>query len=67
MKIQRLTDSQLERAARLFCKRRGEDAEEMVPYDNGTLAYTTCPRWMSYTGMIQQTCDLLAVIAEASV
>jgi hypothetical protein len=40
-------DKCLENSARGLCKARGQDPDELVPYDNGTLAFTRRMRWKS--------------------
>lgn len=40
-----MDDATVEVIARRWCALTGEDADKLVPFNNGTMAYTECAYW----------------------
>lgn len=43
-----------ESLAREYCEKIGEDPDEYVPYDNGSMAFTKKPRWQNYVEYLKR-------------
>jgi hypothetical protein len=61
-----LTDTELKRAALALCAKRNQDPDQMVPFNNGTAAYTTRPRWKSMYQELQLHDERSSVLAQAA-
>jgi hypothetical protein len=60
-----MNNQQLEIAAREYCRLAGIDPDELVVYDNGTMAFTRRARWRNVAVDVVEHFNMRAAIEKA--